>query len=53
MEDLFETKCKFEKYPKYTSFGIIPIILINEHLYFVLIQRKETISFVIFNKNKL
>ena len=54
MDELFENKCsRIERFPKYTSFGIIPIILINENLYFVLIQRKETISFVIFNKNKL
>lgn len=53
MNDIFEVKCKLEKYPKYTSFGIIPIIILNDNLYFVLIQRKETISFVIFNKNKM
>lgn len=40
------------KYPKYTSFGIIPFFIINNEPYFILIQRKETISFVLFLKDK-
>ena len=40
------------KYPKYTSFGIIPFFVIDNQPYFILIQRKETISFVLFVKNK-
>jgi len=41
-----------DKYPRTTSFGIIPFTIINNKPYFVLIQRKETISFVIIIKNK-
>lgn len=41
------------KYPKYTSFGIIPFIIIDGNIHFVLVQRKETISFILFTKNKL
>jgi len=40
------------KYPKFTSFGIIPFFVIDNQPYFILIQRKETISFVLFLKNK-
>jgi hypothetical protein len=46
-------KEKKEKFSKYTSFGIVPIIIIDNVPYFVLIQRKETITFVLFTKNKL
>ena len=46
-------KEKREKFSKYTSFGIIPIVIIDNVPYFILIQRKETITFVLFTKNKL
>lgn len=46
-------KEKKEKFSKYTSFGIIPIVIIDNLPYFILIQRKETITFVLFTKNKL
>jgi hypothetical protein len=44
---------KKDKFSKYTSFGIIPIVIIDNIPYFVLIQRKESITFVLFTKNKL
>jgi len=44
---------KKEKLSKYTSFGIIPIVIVDGNPYFILIQRKETITFVLFTKNKL
>lgn len=46
-------KEKKEKFSKYTSFGIIPIVIVDNVPYFILIQRKETITFVLFTKNKL
>jgi predicted NUDIX family NTP pyrophosphohydrolase len=41
------------KYPRYTSFGIIPFVIIDNKIYYVLVQRKETISFILFLKNKI
>lgn len=41
------------KYPRYTSFGIIPFVVIDNRIYYILVQRKETISFILFLKNKI
>jgi len=40
------------KFSRYTSFGIIPFLFINNEPFFILVQRKETIPFVLFVKNK-